>query len=163
MEGIEIKGSICRKGTKCSFEFSKIRCAGTDWKHLFLIGRLSNPVDWGNVSELDKCVWLGYVNRQSYEQALMSSNYGFNKPTRASVSPLFKGSWLGKHVHWVKFANLTRQWWNHHVLLQEPWEFSVHNLLKVSVCMMPQRRHQGLGPALLKLLPPSNLISVHVF
>ena len=60
--GIEIKGS-CRKGSTWStFTFKDIRIQNTHWKHLFLLGRVREPASWLSVSDVESCVWLGYVS-----------------------------------------------------------------------------------------------------
>eukprot|EP00283_Hemiselmis_rufescens_P027141 CAMPEP_0173468800 /NCGR_PEP_ID=MMETSP1357-20121228/77035_1 /TAXON_ID=77926 /ORGANISM="Hemiselmis rufescens, Strain PCC563" /LENGTH=386 /DNA_ID=CAMNT_0014437023 /DNA_START=227 /DNA_END=1385 /DNA_ORIENTATION=+ len=60
-EGIEIKGAGLKRGKRCSFAFKGIRVRGTDWKHLFLLGREREPEGWSSASDVDGCMWLGYV------------------------------------------------------------------------------------------------------
>lgn len=116
VEPIEVKGSICRKGKKNCFSFSKIRCHGADWKHLFLVGRLQNPARWDRLADMDPVMYLGYVERDMYETALLRSGRSGHRPTTASVSPVSSASWLGPYVKWVKFSALSKEWWIHNVL-----------------------------------------------
>jgi len=116
VEPIEVKGSICRKGKKSCFAFNKIRSHGVDWKHLFLVGRLQNPARWDNVADMDKIMYLGYVERHAYDRALTRSGRSPQHPTNVYVSPMNKQSWLGPYIKWVKFSALSKEWWTHNVL-----------------------------------------------
>mmetsp|Transcript_18285 Transcript_18285/g.43908 ORF Transcript_18285/g.43908 Transcript_18285/m.43908 type:complete len:562 (-) Transcript_18285:24-1709(-) len=116
VEPIEIKGCICRRGKRRAFSFRNIRCEGTDWKHLFLLGRLKNPISWERCSDLEGCVWVGHVGRAAYEEALLASGRPRDKPMLAAVSPGCTKGWLGNHVSWVKLAGLDIAWWERHVL-----------------------------------------------
>lgn len=116
LEPIEVKGCICRRGKRRAFSFRNIRCAGADWRHLFLLGRVRNPTRWERSSDVEECVWLGYVGRDAYERALGESGRPLDKPMLASVSPGCKQSWLGGQVAWVQLGKLSLAWWQHHVL-----------------------------------------------
>jgi hypothetical protein len=116
VEPIEVKGSICRKGKRNCFSFSKIRSHGADWKHLFLVGRLKNPTRWDTLAEIDHIMYLGYVERDLYERALRRSGRSVHSPTTVSVSPMSKASWLGQYVKWVKFSALSKEWWAQNVM-----------------------------------------------
>ena len=62
LEPLEVKSAICRKHKQCAFSFKRVVSGpSARWLHLFLVGRESNPFDWGSLRELDDCVWLGYV------------------------------------------------------------------------------------------------------
>jgi hypothetical protein len=116
LETIEIKGCICRRGKRKAFSFRNIRCAGADWRHLFLLGRLRNPTSWERSSDVEGCMWLGYVGRDAYERALGASGRPLDKPMLAAVSPGSQKSWLGGQVAWVKLGELSLAWWQQHVL-----------------------------------------------
>jgi hypothetical protein len=116
LESIEIKGCICRRGKQKAFSFRNIRCAGADWRHLFLLGRLINPTSWERSSDVEGCIWLGYVGRDAYERALGASGRPLDKPMLAAVSPGSQKSWLGGQVAWVKLGELSLAWWQQHVL-----------------------------------------------
>lgn len=115
IESIEIKGCLCRRGKKRAFSFRNIRCAGADWRHLFFVGRLKNPSNWERNADMEQLVWVGYLGRDSYEQALLASGRPMDKPMLACVSPGSQKSWLGRHVVWVKLKDLSVNWWLKHV------------------------------------------------
>ena len=115
-EGIEIKGAGLKRGKKCSFAFKGIRVLGTSWKHLFLLGRESEPVGWSTASDVDGCMWLGYVGRDRYTQVLRKEKRSMSTPQDATVTPGSSRSWLGGAVEWVRLKDLTRKWWDTKVL-----------------------------------------------
>ena len=116
LETIEVKGCICRRGKQRAFSFRKIRCAGADWRHLFLLGRVRNPRSWERSSDVEDGIWLGYVGRDAYERALGASGRPLDKPMLAAVSPGSQQSWLGGQVAWVKLGELSLVWWQQHVM-----------------------------------------------
>jgi hypothetical protein len=94
---------VCRRGKRRAFlAFRNIKCDGADWRHLFFLGRLRNPACWERSADLEQVVWVGYVGRDAYEEALRASGRPTDKPSLASVSPGSHNSWLGRHVIWVK-------------------------------------------------------------
>ena len=116
IESIEVKGCLCRKGKRRAFSFRNIRCDGADWRHLFFVGRLRNPRNWGSNADVEHLVWVGYVGRDAYEEALVASGRPTDKPMLACVSPgSHQTSWLGRHVVWVKLKDLSVDWWLKHV------------------------------------------------
>ena len=115
-EGIEIKGAGLKRGKKCSFAFKSIRVRGTSWKHLFLLGRESEPEGWSTASDVDGCMWLGYVGRDRYTQVLRKEKRSMSTPQDATVTPGSSRSWLGGAVEWVRLKDLTRAWWDTKVL-----------------------------------------------
>ena len=115
-EGIEIKGAGLKRGKKCSFAFKGIRVQGTSWKHLFLLGRESEPEGWSTASDVDGCMWLGYVGRNRYTQVLRKEKRSMRTPQDATVTPGSSRSWLGGAVEWVRLKDLTRKWWDTKVL-----------------------------------------------
>ena len=115
LEPIEVKGCLCRRGKRRAFSFHNIRCDGADWRHLFFLGRLRNPASWESSADLEQVVWVGYVGRDAYEEALLASGRPTDKPMLASVSPESHNSWLGRHVIWVKMKDLNVGWWLKHV------------------------------------------------
>jgi hypothetical protein len=117
LEPIEIKGCIRRRGKKQAFSFRNIRCgAGSDWRHLFLVGRTHNPRSWQSVADVEGAAWLGYVGRDAFERALLASGRDLDSPALASVSPGSVAGWLGRQVVWVRLAELSLDWWRNHVL-----------------------------------------------
>jgi hypothetical protein len=73
-----------------------------------------NPASWENSADFEQVVWVGYVGRDAYEEALRTSGRP-DKPMLASVSPGSQKSWLGRHVIWVKMKDLNVGWWLKHV------------------------------------------------
>ena len=115
-EGIEIKGAGLKSKKKRTFAFKGIRVRGTNWKHLFLLGRQREPEGWSSARDVDGCIWLGYVGRDRYKQALKAAGKSVRKPQDATVTPGSSRSWLGSAVEWVRLRDLTRQWWDTKVL-----------------------------------------------
>lgn len=124
IQPIEVKGSICRRGKKSCFAFNKIRSYGVDWKHLFLVGRLRNPCSWESLADMDHIMYLGYVERDVYERALLRSGRTVDHPVNVSVSPMSTDSWLGPYVKWVQFSALSKDWW-------------IQNVFKAPLCGSP--------------------------
>ena len=116
VEPIEVKGGICRKGKKNSFFFNKIRSAGADWRHLFFLGRLRNPCRGDTLADVEHMMYLGYIRRDMYDRALSRSARSSREPMSVSISPASTISWLGKHVKWIKLSDLTKEWWDQHVI-----------------------------------------------
>jgi len=115
-EGIEIKGAGLKRRKKRTFAFKGIRVRGTDWKHLFLLGREREPEGWSTASDVDGCMWLGYVGRDRYKQALREADRSRREPQDATVTPGSSRSWLGGAVEWVQLKDLSRKWWDTKVL-----------------------------------------------
>ncbi|KAJ1465381.1 hypothetical protein T484DRAFT_1757458 [Baffinella frigidus] len=111
-EPIEVKSGIRRRSKRCAFTFKRID-SGQDaqWRHLFLVGRERNPVDWGSLQELDACMWLGYVRRADYDAAVARAGRG--RVNDVSVSPgSSRAGWASRIVHWRRFRSLTLEQWN---------------------------------------------------
>ena len=119
-EGIEVKGAGLKRGKRCTFAFKGIRLRGTDWKHLFLLGREREPQGWLCADDVGSCLWLGYVERSRYKRALRAAGRSEREPQDATVTPGSLGSWLGGAVEWVKLKDLTREWWGRKVLCLPP-------------------------------------------
>ena len=117
---LEIKGAKRKRNTKNQFHIKKISVVGTGWMHLFLICRGKEPTEWTDVREYDECdFWLGYVTRDSYMTALQESGRLDVPLVDVTVTPgrsEKSRSWLGKHIKWVKFSDLTLAWWKQHIL-----------------------------------------------
>ena len=95
---------------------------GTSWKGLVVICRPEEPNDWMSVEEYDRCgFWMGYVTRTDYLSALRSAGKPEDKALSVTVTPGGKNSknWLGRHIQWVQFKDLTSEWWSKHVLCCE--------------------------------------------
>lgn len=119
-EGIEIKGAGLKRGKRCTFAFKGIRLRGTDWKHLFLLGREREPEGWLCADDVGSCLWLGYVERSCYKRALRVAGRSEREPQDATVTPGSSASWLGGAVEWVRLEDLTREWWDRKVLCLPP-------------------------------------------
>jgi hypothetical protein len=119
-EFLEIKGAKRKKNTKNQYHIKKISVLGTGWRHLFLICRGKEPTEWTSVSEYDACdFWLGYVTRDGYMTALQESGRLDMPLVDVTVTPgrsEKSNSWLGKYIQWVKFRELTLEWWKKHVV-----------------------------------------------
>ncbi len=119
-EGIEVKGAGLKRGKRCTFAFKGIRLRGTDWKHLFLLGREREPEGWSCADDVESCLWLGYVERSRYKRALRAASRSEREPQDATVTPGSSRSWLGGAVEWVRLEDLTREWWDGKVLCLPP-------------------------------------------
>ena len=76
-----------------------------------------DPTDWTDVEEYSKCgFWLAHITRENLVKAMAKSGRGHLDKVDATITPGSKASWLGKYVTWVKFDDLTLQWWNENVL-----------------------------------------------
>ena len=115
-ESIEIKGAGLKRGKKKTFAFKGIRLRKTDWQHLFLLGRESEPAGWTSVRDFEDCIWLGYVRRDQYKLALRNAGRSRRRPQDATVTPGSSRSWLGGAVEWVRLRDLTMEWWREKVL-----------------------------------------------
>jgi hypothetical protein len=113
--GVEIKGARSYRGHK-TFQLSRLR-AGTSFEHLLLVVRSRNPTDWTDLVQLDDLFWLGHVPRAAFDRA-MADRFGRSAPDEVKANVTIasrRNSWLGPHIQWVHFKNLTRSWWNTHV------------------------------------------------
>ena len=113
--GVEIKGARSCRGHK-TFQLSRLR-PGTSFEHLLLVVRSRNPTDWTDLVQLDDLFWLGHVPRAAFDRA-MADRFGRSAPdeVKAHVTIVSRrNSWLGPHIQWVQFKNLTRSWWNTNV------------------------------------------------
>jgi hypothetical protein len=113
--GVEIKGARSYRGHK-TFQLSRLR-AGTPFEHLLLVVRSRNPTDWTDLVQLDDLFWLGHVPRAAFDRA-MADRFGRSAPDEVKANVTIasrRNSWLGPHIQWVQFKNLTRSWWNTHV------------------------------------------------
>ena len=119
-ESIEIKGAGLKWGKNKTFAFKGIRLHRTDWKHLFLLGRASEPGGWASVRDFEDCIWLGYVQRDQYKRALRKAGRSRLTPQDATVTPGSSRSWLGGVVEWVLLRDLTMEWWREKVLCAPP-------------------------------------------
>jgi hypothetical protein len=113
--GVEIKGarSRCHKKT---FQLSRLR-PGTRFEHLLLVVRSGNPTDWTDLIQLDDLFWLGHVSRDAFDRAV-EDRFGLSAPDEVKANVTIdsrRKSWLGPHIQWVQFKNLTRSWWNTNV------------------------------------------------
>ena len=126
---VEIKGASAKKrvvnqGPKAmdQYEFNNIRLKETCWKHLFLVCRPEQPKDWLMMEEYERCgFWLGYTTRDRLIAELGKENSttsSENSTVRATVSPGATNpkNPLGRALTWVKFEDITKEWFEHHVL-----------------------------------------------
>jgi hypothetical protein len=100
--GVEIKGARSRRGHKKTFQLSRLR-PGTRFEHLLL--------------QLDDLFWLGHVSRAAFDRAV-ADRFGRSAPDEVKANVTIdsrRKSWLGPHIQWVQFKNLTRSWWNTNV------------------------------------------------
>jgi hypothetical protein len=115
--GVEIKGArSSNRGHKKTFQLSRLR-PGTRFEHLLLVVRSGNPTDWTDILQLDDLFWLGHVSRDAFEQAV-AGRFGRSAPDEVKANVTIdsrRKSWLGPHIQWVQFKNLTRSWWNTNV------------------------------------------------
>ncbi len=113
---IEIKGSHCKKEKKSTVFVKDIRLRGTDWQHLFIVSREQDPDLWTDVSEYGRCgLRLAYVKRRHLLRAMRESGRGHLAKVDATITPGSKRSWLGPYVRWVRFQDISREWWDRHV------------------------------------------------
>jgi hypothetical protein len=80
--------------------------------------RWQNPTDWTDMLQLDELFWLGHVPRAAFDRAL-ADRFGASMPAEVKANVTMdsrRHSWLGPHIQWVKFKDLTRSWWNTNVL-----------------------------------------------
>jgi hypothetical protein len=113
--GVEIKGARSYRGHK-TFQLSRLR-PGTPFEHLLLVVRSRNPTDWTDLVQLDDLFWLGHVPRAAFDRA-MADRFGPSAPDEVKANVTIasrRHSWLGPHIQWVRFKNLTRSWWNTNV------------------------------------------------
>jgi hypothetical protein len=130
--GAEIKGARSCRGEQ-TFQFSRLR-AGTPFEHLMLVARSQNPTDWTDLCQLDRLFWLGYVSRAAFDRALAERRQARLQAQRRAVQQdasdeedgptetlevkayvtigSRRDSWLGPHIQWVRFKDLTLRWWN---------------------------------------------------
>ena len=87
---------------------------------MFLVGRLHNLTRWDSVADMDLTMYLGYVEREAYDRALSRAGRSAHHPTNVFVSPTSKESWLGPYIKWVKFSELTKEWWTKNVVKAIP-------------------------------------------
>ena len=114
--GVEIKGARSRRGYKKTFQLSRLR-PGTRFEHLLLVVRSGNPTDWTDLLQLDDLFWLGHVSRAAFDRAV-ADRFGRSAPDEVKANVTIdsrRKSWLGPHIQWVQFKNLTRSWWNTNV------------------------------------------------
>ena len=114
--GVEIKGARSRRGHKKTFQLSRLR-PGTRFEHLLLVVRSGNPTDWTDLIQLDDLFWLGHVSRDAFDRAV-ENRFGLSAPDEVKANVTIdsrRKSWLGPHIQWVQFKNLTRSWWNTNV------------------------------------------------
>ena len=114
-QGIEIKGSAGKGAAQTTFSFKDIRVEGARWKHLFLLGRMYRPSSWLTVADVEPAVWLGYVSRADYVQALDADGRPHHEPQDATVTPGCRRGWLSGAVRWTKLCDLSVAWWHKHV------------------------------------------------
>ncbi len=113
--GVEIKGARSCRGHK-TFQLSRLR-AGTPFEHLLLVVRSRNPTDWTDLVQLDDLFWMGHVPRAAFDRE-MTDRFGRRAPDEVKVNVTIvsrRNNWLGTHIQWVRFKNLTRSWWNTNV------------------------------------------------
>ena len=114
---IEIKGSHCKKGKKRTCFMRGIRLRGTNWQHLFIVCRERDPDLWTDISEYASCgLRLAYVKRRDLLRAMRESNRGHLAEVDATITPGSTRSWLGPYVRWVRVQDISREWWDRHVL-----------------------------------------------
>jgi len=114
--GVEIKGARSRRGHAKTFQLSRLR-PGTRFEHLLLVVRSGNPTDWTDLIQLDDLFWLGHVSRDAFDRAV-ENRFGLSAPDEVKANVTIdsrRKSWLGPHIQWVQFKNLTRSWWNTNV------------------------------------------------
>ena len=113
--GVEIKGARTCRGLK-TFQLGRLRPSSC-FEHLLLVVRWQNPTDWTDMLQLDEFFWLGHVPRAVFDLALVS-NFGASVPAEVKATVTMdsrRHSWLGPHIQWVRFKDLTRSWWDTNV------------------------------------------------
>ena len=113
---VEIKGCRTCRGDK-SFNMSRLRPKSC-FDHLIMVVRSGDPTDWTDLHQLDDLFWLGHVPRAAFDLAL-TSHCGASIPDEVTACVTIgsrRQSWLGPHVQWVRFKDLTRSWWDTNVL-----------------------------------------------
>ena len=64
---------------------------------------------------VEPAVWLGYVSRADYVQALDADARPHDEPQDATVTPGCHRGWLSGAVRWTKLSDLSLAWWHKHV------------------------------------------------
>ena len=123
-EFVEIKGASAKKRetkesskAKHQYEFNNIRLKETSWKHLFLVCRSQQPNDWFSMEEYQRCdFWLGYATRDRLLAELATESLT-PSIVRATVTPggKYPKNSLGRALTWVKFQDVTKEWFQYHV------------------------------------------------
>jgi hypothetical protein len=72
------------------------------------------------VLQLDELFWLGHVPRATFDRALAVrfATPGAIIPQEVKAHVTIdsrRHSWLGPHIQWIPFKDLTRSWWNTNV------------------------------------------------
>ncbi len=114
--GVEIKGAHTSRGQK-TFQLGRLRPSSC-FEHLLLVVRCQNPTDWSDMLQIDELFWLGYVPRAAFDRALVD-RFGASIPDEVKANVTIdsrRHSWLGPHIQWIPFKDLTRSWWDTNVL-----------------------------------------------
>ena len=112
---VEIKGARAYRGDK-TVQLSRLRPSSC-FDHLILVVRSRNPTDWTDLLQLDDLFWLGHMPRAAFDLAL-TGHFGASIPDECKSSVTVgskRHSWLGPHIQWVRFKDLTRSWWDTNV------------------------------------------------
>jgi hypothetical protein len=116
--GVDIKGARTYRGHK-TFQLSRLKPSSC-FEHLIMVVRSGNPTDWTDVLQLDELFWLGHVPRATFDRALAVrfATPGAIIPQEVKAHVTIdsrRHSWLGPHIQWIPFKDLTRSWWNTNV------------------------------------------------
>ena len=121
MAYVEIKGARLKAGTINQYLMKDIRHIGTDWNFLVFVCRFSQPADWLDPADFDRCgFWLRVVKRKDYMAALRGTRHENKQEISVTVTPgsgIASGgkpskSWLGDCISWTRSTDLTPAWFD---------------------------------------------------
>jgi hypothetical protein len=116
---VEIKGARLKAGTKNQYLMKDIRHIRTEWNFLVFVCRSSQPADWLDPADYDRCgFWLGVVRREDYMAALKGTKLENQPEISVTVTPgngIASGgkpskSWIGNYISWIRSTDLTAAW-----------------------------------------------------
>jgi hypothetical protein len=121
MAYVEIKGARLKAGTKNQYLMKDIRHIETDWNFLVFVCRSSQPVNWLNPAEYDRCgFWLGVIRREDYMAELKGTKLENKQEISVTVTPgsgiasrgKLSKSWIGNYISWTRSTDLTPAWFD---------------------------------------------------
>jgi len=99
----------------------------SDWQVLMIVPRPQDPGDWTRAENFDE-FWLGVVTRKEFMEVASEGWDGISPKAKSFVitpgipesrfSRSTRRSPLSKIIRWVKFRDLTAEWWQENVLKQ---------------------------------------------